>query len=216
MGQRHQLFVIAKIGARYRGLAAIHHQWLYGATALKVCRRLLHIFQSPENRVALEHELRWAKTLGENDWDADEPYIPFPFILTCLVLGASFNEKEGYYYKVQRLPFNLPFDEGDNNDGITVLDISDLGNVKYCFVDYQGMESAREVEMMTPVEASEYLWAYYDEGNEQFQRAFGELVKTFKGRDLVDARALDSAWPSDDWKERGGGKHPKGMRHSSS
>jgi hypothetical protein len=35
MGQRHQLFVIAKIGNRYRGLAAIHHPWLYGATALK-------------------------------------------------------------------------------------------------------------------------------------------------------------------------------------
>jgi hypothetical protein len=35
MGQRHQLFAIAKIGGRYRSLAALHHQWLYGFTALK-------------------------------------------------------------------------------------------------------------------------------------------------------------------------------------
>jgi len=43
MGQHHQIFIIAKIGARYRGLAALHHQWLYGASALKSESLLLSI-----------------------------------------------------------------------------------------------------------------------------------------------------------------------------
>jgi hypothetical protein len=84
MGQRHQLIIIAKIGNRYRGLATTHHQWLYGATALKVCFRLIHIFQADVNRLALQHELRWAKTLRDNDWELDEKsamnVVPFPFI----------------------------------------------------------------------------------------------------------------------------------------
>ena len=57
MGQRHQLFVIAKIANRYRGLAVFHHQWLYGARALKQCLALLTIFSSPANRLAILQEL---------------------------------------------------------------------------------------------------------------------------------------------------------------
>ena len=45
MGQRHQLFVIAKVKARYRTLCAVHHQWLYGQTALRRCLGTLKIFQ---------------------------------------------------------------------------------------------------------------------------------------------------------------------------
>ena len=45
MGQRHQLFVIAKVKGRYRTLCAIHHQWLYGHTALRRCLGTLKKFQ---------------------------------------------------------------------------------------------------------------------------------------------------------------------------
>lgn len=55
MGQRHQLFVIAKILGRYRGLAAVHHQWLYGSLALE-CK--LKCARSPalERMVAVSEE----------------------------------------------------------------------------------------------------------------------------------------------------------------
>jgi hypothetical protein len=32
----------------------------------------------------------------------------------------------------------MGFDQGDNNDGITVIDITDLESVKYCFVNFLG------------------------------------------------------------------------------
>jgi len=47
MGQRHQLFVIAKVKDRYRTLCAVHHQWLYGRTALRRCLGTLETFQDP-------------------------------------------------------------------------------------------------------------------------------------------------------------------------
>lgn len=59
MGQRHQLFIIAKINARYRVLAVVHNQWLCGIDALEVCLRLIKTFEEPENHLALSHELRW-------------------------------------------------------------------------------------------------------------------------------------------------------------
>ena len=79
MGQRHQLFAAAKINGRYRSLAAIHHQWLYGLTvrshsshvsksfftkleltpkqALQRCTDLLKIARDPANSPLLQADL---------------------------------------------------------------------------------------------------------------------------------------------------------------
>jgi hypothetical protein len=114
MGQRHQLFVIAKIGHRYRGLATIHHQWLYSSRALQVTPRLRRIFQAPENRLALEQELRWAKRLSEHNWTSDHDTAkpqPFPFITTCMILGASWMPEVGYHHMVHVLPFDIEFNK---------------------------------------------------------------------------------------------------------
>ena len=126
MGQRHQLFVIAKIANRYRGLAVFHHQWLYGARALKQCLALLTIFSAPANRLAILQELAAARRHSESFWtkpcNYDDSKVPFPFITTCLLLGASFNVKEGYNADLILEPFNMAFNGSDNNDGITIID----------------------------------------------------------------------------------------------
>lgn len=127
MGQRHQLFVIANINGRYRTLCAIHHQWLYGQTALKRCLATLKIFADPANKVPLEQELIAARLHDEAFWtattatraeyDKKNSHVPFPFIATCLVTGASFDAEEGYYHGVLMEPFDMAYDEGDNNNG---------------------------------------------------------------------------------------------------
>jgi len=201
MGQRHQFFVIAKVGTRYRGLAVVHHQWLYGANALKACLRLLKIFQATANRLALQHELRWAKTLKEEYWSTTvEDIVPFPFIHTCLTVGTSFDPASGSYHMVHKMPFNLPFNGGDNNNGITILDISNLEDIRYAFVDFQGMESARPVQLMTPLSARQYLNAYYEENSEEYERSFRKLLRDFENRSIIKVDSLDSAWP-DNWEE---------------
>lgn len=69
MGQRHQLFVIAKIGKGHRCLAAMHHQWLYGKLAVDVAARLVLIFQCPANHRQLGFELIEAKGKSEEFWE---------------------------------------------------------------------------------------------------------------------------------------------------
>lgn len=124
MGQRHQLFVIAKINGRHRTLCVIHHQWLYGQTALKRCLGTLQTFANPANRVPLEQELIAARLHNEAFWTATQDeyrykdsHVPFPFIATCLITGASFDAEEGYCHGVDVESFHMAYDEGDNNNG---------------------------------------------------------------------------------------------------
>lgn len=125
MGQRHQLFVVARVNGRYRTLCAIHHQWLYGQTALKRCLGVLKIFADPANAIPLKQELIAAQRQDEDFWivteDEDEDqknsHVPFPFVATCLITGASFGPDDGYYHQVSIVSFNMAYDEGDNNNG---------------------------------------------------------------------------------------------------
>ena len=46
----------------------------------------------------------------------DDSYVPFSFIATCLIVGASFS-LDGYFHDVSVESFGMAFDEGDNNNG---------------------------------------------------------------------------------------------------
>ncbi|KAL9628407.1 MAG: hypothetical protein Q9204_005905, partial [Flavoplaca sp. TL-2023a] len=207
MGQRHQLFVIARIIGRYRQLAAIHHQWLYGHTALRRCRDTLNIFGNKTNRIPLQQELIAASQKHDDFWlaahdDRDKnEHVPFPFIMTCLVTGASFN-LDGYYHKVLVEPFHMAYDEGDNNNGITVFDITEPDNPRYCFVDFAGMESEREVDLNIPLSARTYLEAYYELSNAKDpndEAGLLPLVESFESRSLITKEALAETWPDGAW-----------------
>lgn len=123
MGQRHQLFVIASILSKYRTLAAVHHQWLYGHTALRRCRGTLDLLKHPGSYIHLQEELKSAARHDEDYWGAsnhneDDKNVPFPFIMTCLMLGASFGPTDGYISRVSIEPFHMKYNEGDNNNGM--------------------------------------------------------------------------------------------------
>ena len=211
MGQRHQLFVIAKIGNRYRGLAVFHHQWLYGATALKRCLGILAIFSAPANRLPIQQELTAARKHADEFWTEPQTWtsleVPFPFITTCLLLGASLDVKEGYDASVLLMPFNMPFDGGDNNDGITVVDITDLSHVRYCFVLWDECDvfqvdrelDQAELPQMAPLSGPAYLAAYYNAEERSNQPDLQPVMEKYDHWDLVDVNSLADTWPQGGW-----------------
>lgn len=176
MGQRHQLFVIArpKPGQRYRSLAAVHYQSLCGLEALQCCFRLLRIFYDEANLIALKQELAFAanyfdtatdeelEALQENNPEQAEGPCPFPFITTCLILGASCNPVTGCHSSVSEEKFGMAFDEGDNNDGVTIIDITELSDIRYCFVNFRAICQKPGVPLYTPLSGWDYLESYYD------------------------------------------------------
>lgn len=130
MSQRHQFFVIAKIGCRYRTLAVVHHQWLSWEGHLETCLRLILIFQAESSRVLLRQELRAAESKKDDFW-ASHDFQPFPVIAICLLVGSSFDGRKGHQYHVNLLAFNTTLDQVDIDSGITIIDISDLNQIKY-------------------------------------------------------------------------------------
>ncbi|KAH8809440.1 hypothetical protein F5884DRAFT_652358, partial [Xylogone sp. PMI_703] len=163
MGQRHQLFIISNVNGRYRTLAAVHHQWLYGAGPTKACWRMLQILQNPTNKKLISHELReaathpdeWWKTLKRDSHWQDDP-LQFPFITTCLVLGAGLDPRPQFVYRhdVQVLSITTDFEEVDNNDGLTMIDISNLDSIRYCFLQLGSRG-------MRPLTGMQYYLGYY-------------------------------------------------------
>ncbi|KAJ4319809.1 hypothetical protein N0V84_006190 [Fusarium piperis] len=224
MGQRHQLFVIARVGKHYRSLAAVHHQWLYGVSALRSSLRLLRIFSDPGNRLALEHELDLAAPFFKDQppptsglakyQDARNTICPFPFILTCLAIGASYDPKTGQVQTIHELRHDTGYDQGDNNDGITVLDITDLDNVRYCFVNFGGGEvyafeddedgangsRTNSPPPETPLTGRQYLRGYYSESDEMVQRNM-DIIEALEAAPLVEEVALARTWPWGGWSD---------------
>jgi hypothetical protein len=205
MGQRHQLFVIAKINGQYRRLAALHHQWLFGFSAVKSCLRLLKTFQLPGNRPALEAELRAATALSEEEWNQEighedmSMFAPFPFITTCLDLGASFDLECRYASTTHLLPFNEDLDNLGNNDGITILDITNPSSVKYCFAFVETMFGSCDVEIFSPLDAREYFATYEELASSGDQSRYATVFKEFESWGVITVVSLREAWPKQPW-----------------
>jgi len=90
--------------------------------------------------------------------------IPFPFTATCALVAPSFDadaKPASAPPSCHLLPFNLPFDGGDNNDGITVIDVTD-SQPWYCFSfvhNWRLGDNGRGTH--EPLTADEYFGHYY-------------------------------------------------------
>ena len=70
MGQRHQFFAIARINNRYRTLAAVHYQWLYGHGAVRQCLNTMRILSATGNLQGIRRELELAESKADSFWEA--------------------------------------------------------------------------------------------------------------------------------------------------
>ncbi len=160
------VFVIAKVAGRYRNLGGLEQSFIYGLPVAERCLRLLKIFQQLENRIPIQQELLVAQDKSEAFWSS-KPECPlchgcsFPYLATCLLLGATFIPSDGCVEPASLISFDKEFDEGEKMDAVTIIDISEPRNVRYCFVRYNPY--SLPVPLMTPLSAATFLFdSYYD------------------------------------------------------
>ncbi|KAK1753639.1 hypothetical protein QBC47DRAFT_462418 [Echria macrotheca] len=182
MGYRHQFWVVARINQRYRTLAVCSSKNCGDTDAIHACWRLLTIFSSDRNRTLLRHDLDHAATREPSWWGSadndDDKLSPFPFVQTCLVLGAAFDprlEPYPYVYPVTRYhhsetPMNFLM---HNQTGCTVVDITDLQQPQYCFMFYP---SRRYDPIMMKIQAEKEQEGYdrYSWATEEQKERFAE------------------------------------------
>ncbi|KIJ69414.1 hypothetical protein HYDPIDRAFT_46936, partial [Hydnomerulius pinastri MD-312] len=91
MGQRHQIYVVARLRPagdgqpRYRCIVALHDQWCYGRLPLKGTRRFFSLIKQSENIEIVRAELKALD--GKYDRDESLSPIPCPYIAFLLTLS---------------------------------------------------------------------------------------------------------------------------------
>jgi len=205
-------------------IVALLHSTIRCIRAIERCLALLRIFRAKANRIAIQQELITAECYEAEVWkrkkqsdDAKAPdsfgqeVAPFPFIATCLVLGTSFDVAKGYQARVHPLDHNMKIDGGDNNDGITVLDITTPQETRYCFANlgdgYERSEKTRDwdesdgddedrnvIHGRKPLLASSYLLGYYSEEEIQAEKALRASIQELEAYPLIDDATLRDLW----------------------
>lgn len=194
MGQRHQIYlVLPKESNRIQlykdfeekeminsHIIPMHHQWLYGQTAIK----------------QLMYFLKYCKGIQKDIEEDGKGNCYHPFVSNLYSREASdvftslySTNPEGYWHNVCIEPYSLVEDprNGDNNDGITIIDLQDIMNPKYCMMYLYDDE---ELEAYEPINALKYVHHYYPEGEIHY-RFTADESKEYDQENLEIANEVD-------------------------
>ncbi|KAJ3543049.1 hypothetical protein NMY22_g3282 [Coprinellus aureogranulatus] len=206
----HQFFLVAQVRPEpggpkeYRCVAAFNHGWCYGSLPLRAVHRFRRLAKVKANANLIQRDLDRYHLGSQHRKRIPCPYISF------LASSAFSNDIERdlgppYLSGVSYLPATMGSMDGDDDDGITVMDISTLSEIQYCFVSTHGLSCAEndEVPRRVPLTATEYLGAYYPmsmdplDGDED-QEAEVYNAKCLDHLDDVPVLTLDvlaATWP---------------------
>ncbi|TFK85059.1 hypothetical protein K466DRAFT_623342 [Polyporus arcularius HHB13444] len=137
MGQRHQVFLIARVrlhggppdhpGNRRCIAAAFHHQTCFGSLPLTAMRRLVTLLGQPDNADIVRAEVRdiEGKYGSHSEVEPHMPDVPCPFSAVLLAMAWSADlEDSAKIYSSQTSLVNDLLDapmgcwQGDNNNGL--------------------------------------------------------------------------------------------------
>ncbi|KAF8800188.1 hypothetical protein BYT27DRAFT_7342549 [Phlegmacium glaucopus] len=218
MGQRHQAYLIARITphgqplgeTRYRCIAALHHQDCWGRLPLRATTRFMTLIKQKENAKIIREEIHSIHGLyGTFGTPPKLPAVPCPFahFLVHSAWSSNLNYPDEFPASGSRMiPASRCTRRGDNNDGITIIDVTDPESPAYCFVSIHGLdcEDTSNLPTMTPLSATQYLRAYYPEhtsvmhGNENQREQFVlATLRPFESLPMITIDMLAEAWPGE-------------------
>jgi len=192
MGQRHQIFIkvanpikfdyskywsdLAQakkaLGNGKTTVIAIHHGWLYGRSAVV---NLINIMDFTDEKIRANYNNPFFEDMCCNSYEEWVKKIMMVIQVQPNKLHPRGLGIESMIYLNDDEPnMREACDEGDNNDGITIIDTI---NRKYCFMNISEQDLNNEnsdvysLPSMTPVSASDYANAYYKKGgNRKFTK----------------------------------------------
>jgi hypothetical protein len=182
MGQRHQVYLFLKDDAGKTHGTGIHHQWLYGANAGLRTTQFME-FQKKSN--------------GDKYNAINKVYFGGLHVTTeAMQAFYMVNWEHGFVSTSAHFIGEAPQDKwekqcvidprhGDNNDGITVYDFTDLKKPTYCMVNIAACKENHEgsVCFLKPFKAcsvEEYIRAYDPIGGTEYQRKEWDAAKFAK------------------------------------
>ncbi|ESK85394.1 hypothetical protein Moror_5923 [Moniliophthora roreri MCA 2997] len=187
MGQCHQVFLIAD-----SFLIPTPGLWCYGHLPLSGSRRFLNLLKNPDNAEILRDELRRAQEKYGRQGEA--PHVqPLGFPYAHYLLAQARNtdlDNPNYAYasgvgleNTVVSPDEVCFDY-DNDDGITVIDVTDPTNPAFCHViEDEPFTPEQYVRRYYPVPSKERMTVLEDDPDE--------------GIRLLSRDVLAEVWPEE-------------------
>lgn len=223
MGQRHQLFLKVNnplkskrnyftesdkkkarkmFGSGKYTIIALHHQWLYGRSA--VCM-VNHIFSITNPKTMNDYN----NPFGENySFETLDMYINHLMMMIQVQSNPTFPRGTG----IERMHFlnsecidendkytsewdmRLNFTDGDNNDGVSIIDTIER---KYCLMNISYHEKnsncVYSLPSMTPCSAEDYVNAYYSEKEHLVDNI--KYCIPFKHYEVLTINEIDKMFP---------------------
>ena len=193
MGQRHQIFVRIpnpvkyghynttkekkeaekEFGTQDTTVLAYHNQWLYGRGALQNCLSLL-MFAMQFTKASKTDKKDWGSydcpfTINglKQNFTAIKAIETIAFVMNFRAVKTAWLDAgigNSFYIGKEDEGIREDFTRGDNNDGITIIDLIEN---KYCFMNiYKQDKTSFDVlnlPKLKPVSARAYVAAYYGE-----------------------------------------------------
>jgi len=179
MGQRHQVYVrLPKVfynkgNCNNRGEATvgIHHQWLWGATAIRSLKNLLTFVKNNSQDTYPKHQgtntVEFERILAAvYSIDIDAGYFSSVYKFQDSYIKEQQEQNPNKEVKGQAPECEDPRN-GDNNNGVTVIDLT--GNKPtYCFLSIGGLEGLHKsketaYDHFYPISASEWIALHYSD-----------------------------------------------------
>ncbi|RWA05968.1 hypothetical protein EKO27_g9138 [Xylaria grammica] len=203
-GRHRPLAVVTSIGG------SSEEETLRGYPLTAACHRIVTIFADSANHIAIRAELALAATYYVRDDDREQWLDPvelpeldrtqaefarrrrpwdcataseFPFIAACLLQGVAFDAQGGDIRPARLEPLGTVYRDTSKEWGMAVVDITDLGGVRYGIV---GFSSARMVFVPTETAQRNRCWLGAHNG-------FALHPGTFRVMDEVRPRRAMSA-----------------------
>ncbi|KAJ2926381.1 hypothetical protein H1R20_g10706, partial [Candolleomyces eurysporus] len=213
MVQRHQVFVVARVCVtpdnsdrrQYRCIAALHHEWCYGRLPLQAVNLFKRLTRVPANAALIEEELATYYKGKKESKDYPCPYTAFLVEAAfCIDLTRS---PRPILSRVAPMWIDMGSTGGvDNNDGLTILDVTKPRNPSYCYVSVNQWGFGSQLPLMTPLRAAEYLRSYRDHRVPENPRQTGgtewemwnlEAVANLDDMPLIPMKTLGLVWPGE-------------------
>ena len=151
---------------------------------------LLDLLSTSANQRCLALELEQAAYYNDDFWGKQElPGAQFPFVQTCLVVGASFDPNAGYHAVTN--PDVLDNDFG-SMEAFTLIDITNPTSPK---IGFAGHLMDEDSSILTP---TEYLQLYEGVGATNSTTVIGQL----SSYEIIGNESFCSLWPSGELRER--------------
>ncbi|KAJ7597546.1 hypothetical protein C8J56DRAFT_920341 [Mycena floridula] len=185
MGQRHQAFVIARVvphGEKkpaYRCIAA-------------ALDRFVKLVKQPNNTEIILEEIQLIQgKYGRHQQTPEIVDVPCPFTSFLLSSAWAVDLEDPYYYSGVKypgsvLPANMGSFDGHNDDGITIIEVTDPAHPSYCFNYFEPQVLA----------AQDYVRLYYSLPTEEEMRDEGTRLLE-QDRHIISLKSLAEAWPSE-------------------